>query len=134
MHLNIRYKFEDRRGKPVLLPVYVASYRYAGKTYRVLVNGETGRVEGQAPYSWWKLAALALVVLPLFGLLNLLFFGTPTYVVLAFCLVYGIYQRVQASLHKRKAVASATVSYGNSVSKDSAKPRSWRDRGRPRRN
>lgn len=134
VHLNIRYKFEDRRGKPVLLPVYVASYRYAGKTYRVLVNGETGRVEGQAPYSWWKLAALALVVLPLFGLLNLLFFGTPTYVVLAFCLVYGIYQRVQASLHKRKAVASATVSYGNSVSKDSAKPRSWRDRGRPRRN
>ncbi len=131
VHLNIQYKFEGRRGKPVLLPVYVASYRYAGKTYRVLVNGETGRVEGQAPYSWWKLAALAVVVLPIFGLLNLLFFGTPTYILVALCVALTIYERVRATLHKRKAVASAGVAYGPGANKDSAKPRSWRERRRP---
>lgn len=111
VHLNIQFKFEDRRGKPVLLPVYVASYRYAGRTYRVLVNGETGRVQGQAPYSVWKLAALGAVLIPLFGLLNLLFFGTPLYFLMTLCLACRACQRIHAWLHKRKAVAAGRVAY-----------------------
>ena len=130
VHLDIRYRFEDRRGKPVLLPVYVASYRYAGKTYRVLINGETGRVAGQAPYSWWKLGALAMVGLPLFALLNLLFFGTPLYLMLAFCLVLGIYQRLSAAWHKRKALISARVSYA----KVPPQPKGHRGRGQAGKN
>ena len=42
--------------KHVLLPVWLASYRYANKPYRVAVNGRTGEVSGQRPYSAWKIA------------------------------------------------------------------------------
>lgn len=47
--------------KHVLLPVWLAAYRYRGETYRFVVNGRTGRVQGERPYSAWKIAfALAL--------------------------------------------------------------------------
>ena len=40
--------------KLVLLPVWVASYRYGGKEYPVVVNGQTGTVHGQRPQSGLK--------------------------------------------------------------------------------
>lgn len=43
--------------KHVLLPVWVASYRYRGKVYRVLVNAQTRDVAGDRPWSVAKLAA-----------------------------------------------------------------------------
>ncbi|MFM7655300.1 MAG: hypothetical protein ACKO56_07905, partial [Paracoccaceae bacterium] len=35
-----------------------------GKSYRFVVNGQTGEVQGERPYSWWKIgfAVLAVVV------------------------------------------------------------------------
>ncbi|NVO27176.1 primosomal protein N' (replication factor Y) - superfamily II helicase [Donghicola sp. C2-DW-16] len=42
--------------KHVLLPVWVAAYKYRGKTFRFVVNGRTGRVQGERPYSAWKIA------------------------------------------------------------------------------
>lgn len=41
--------------KHVLLPVWTAAYKYGGKSYRFLVNGQTGEVQGERPYSWWKI-------------------------------------------------------------------------------
>jgi predicted RNA-binding Zn-ribbon protein involved in translation (DUF1610 family) len=38
----------------VLLPVYIAAYKYEGKVYQVIVNGQTGAVAGQKPVAWWK--------------------------------------------------------------------------------
>ena len=38
--------------KLILLPVWVARYRHQGKTYRVLINGQTGRVRAEAPRNW----------------------------------------------------------------------------------
>jgi hypothetical protein len=50
--------------KLMLLPVWVAVYLHAGKTYNVLVNGRTGEVAGERPYSALKIAlAIALAVL-----------------------------------------------------------------------
>ncbi len=43
--------------KHVLLPVWMAAYKYRGNTYRFVVNGQTGRVQGERPYSAWKIAA-----------------------------------------------------------------------------
>jgi hypothetical protein len=56
---------EDIRFKHLLLPVWIGSYRFGGKAYRMVVNGQTGEVEGDRPYSVWKigLAVLAVVVL-----------------------------------------------------------------------
>ena len=47
--------------KHVLLPVWLAAYKYRGKTYRFVVNGRTGRVQGERPYSAWKIAAAVVV-------------------------------------------------------------------------
>jgi hypothetical protein len=43
----------------------MAAYKYRGKTYRIAVNGRSGQVAGERPYSAWKIAfamiALAIV-------------------------------------------------------------------------
>lgn len=49
--------------KHILLPVWSAAYRYGGKSYRFVVNGQSGRVQGERPYSAWKIAAAILVAL-----------------------------------------------------------------------
>ena len=38
----------------VLFPIWIASFTYRHKIYRVLVNGETGQVAGDKPFSWIK--------------------------------------------------------------------------------
>lgn len=41
--------------KHILLPVWLAAYKYRGCTFRFVVNGRTGRVQGERPYSAWKI-------------------------------------------------------------------------------
>lgn len=48
--------------KHLLLPAWVAVYRYHHKTFQVIVNGRTGKVTGYRPYSWSKIAALVLAI------------------------------------------------------------------------
>lgn len=47
--------------KHVLLPVWMAAYKYRGKTYRFVVNGRTGRVQGERPYSTLKIAIAVIL-------------------------------------------------------------------------
>lgn len=47
--------------KHILLPVWLAAYKFRGKTYRFVVNGRTGRVQGERPWSAIKIA-IAVVV------------------------------------------------------------------------
>lgn len=42
--------------KHVLLPVWLAAYRFRGRTFRFVVNGRTGQVQGERPYSALKIA------------------------------------------------------------------------------
>jgi Zn finger protein HypA/HybF involved in hydrogenase expression len=42
--------------KLMLLPLWIASYIYAGKAYQVLINANTGEVIGDRPYSKIKIA------------------------------------------------------------------------------
>ena len=45
------------------MPVWLAAYKYRGKTYRFVVNGRTGKVQGERPWSAIKIAiAVAIVV------------------------------------------------------------------------
>ncbi|MCR9146637.1 MAG: primosomal protein N' (replication factor Y) - superfamily II helicase [Rhodobacteraceae bacterium] len=58
--------------KHVLLPVWMAAYKYRGKTYRCVVNGRSGRVQGERPYSAIKIAfavVLGLIVAAAMGYL-----------------------------------------------------------------
>jgi DNA-directed RNA polymerase subunit RPC12/RpoP len=48
--------------KHILLPVWLGSYRYQNKSYRVLINARTGRATGTRPYSWVKIVAFIVAI------------------------------------------------------------------------
>lgn len=56
--------------KHVLLPVWVAAYRYRGKSFRFVVNGQTGRVQGERPWSAIKIALAVVAALIVAGLVG----------------------------------------------------------------
>jgi predicted RNA-binding Zn-ribbon protein involved in translation (DUF1610 family) len=62
-NLRVQTQFEDITFKHTLLPVWIASYRYNQKVYNFMVNGQTGKVQGEAPISWWKVLLTILIVL-----------------------------------------------------------------------
>ena len=47
--------------KQILVPVWNLTYGYRRKTYRLLINGYTGKVDGSYPKSGWKIFFLALL-------------------------------------------------------------------------
>ena len=55
--------YTDIKFKHVLLPVWLSTYQFGGKTWRFLVNGQTGEVQGERPWSAWKIAFAILAVL-----------------------------------------------------------------------
>ena len=61
VHVNVR--LDGLSSVPVLLPIWVMAYRYEDKVYRFLMNGQSGRFTGQAPFSWAKLIQILIVVL-----------------------------------------------------------------------
>ena len=58
--------------KHLLLPVYAGAYRLNQKVFQVVVNGRTGEVQGDRPYSFWKIASFVLFLL--LSLLIILYF------------------------------------------------------------
>ena len=53
--------------KHILLPIWIAAYKFNGKSYRFLVNGQTGEVQGERPWSVWKILLACLVVAAIVG-------------------------------------------------------------------
>ena len=62
--------------KHILLPVWMAAYRYNDKSYRFVVNGQTGEVQGERPYSVLKIALTVLFVATL--ILTAIYLNDPT--------------------------------------------------------
>ena len=63
---SVNTDFAAETFKQVLLPIWLAAYKYDGKSYRFVVNGQSGRVHGDRPYSAWKIALaviLGLIIL-----------------------------------------------------------------------
>jgi len=59
---SVNTDHQNERFKHLLLPIWMAAYKYQGKTYRFVVNGQTGKVQGERPWSIWKIAGVVLVV------------------------------------------------------------------------
>lgn len=57
---HMQTAFRDVTFKHVLLPVWLAAYRYRGRPYRVVINARTGKVTGERPWSRWKVALAAV--------------------------------------------------------------------------
>ena len=52
---QIRTEVADVTFKHVMLPVWTAAYRFRGQSFRFVVNGRSGRVQGERPWSPWKI-------------------------------------------------------------------------------
>jgi hypothetical protein len=66
--------FSDEAWRYILLPVYIAAYKYENKVFQVMVNGQTAVIAGQKPVAWWKIwLAIGLIMAPslLSGLIGL---------------------------------------------------------------
>ena len=67
---NISTHYSGITFKHVLLPVYAGAYRLNQKVYQVVINGRTGEVQGDRPYSILKIGCLIAFILFI-----ILFFG-----------------------------------------------------------
>jgi hypothetical protein len=63
---SVDTRFSHLTFKHVLMPVWISAYRYRNKTYRFLVNGQTGETTGESPLSWIKVTLLVILGLILF--------------------------------------------------------------------
>jgi hypothetical protein len=61
--VNKSTSYGDIKFKHILLPLWISAYKYKDKTYRFLINGQTGRVSGEYPKSPLKIAMVALGVI-----------------------------------------------------------------------
>ncbi|NPD13656.1 primosomal protein N' (replication factor Y) - superfamily II helicase [Xinfangfangia sp. D13-10-4-6] len=65
---SIDTRYRDETFRHILLPIWMAAYKYNGKSYQFLVNGQTGEVQGERPWSVWKIAFAALAAAALAAL------------------------------------------------------------------
>jgi predicted RNA-binding Zn-ribbon protein involved in translation (DUF1610 family) len=56
--LAVKSQYDHITFKHLLLPVWLSAYGYRGKVYRITINARTGEVQGERPYSAWKIALL----------------------------------------------------------------------------
>ncbi len=65
--------YSDVTFKHILLPLWISSYKFGDKVYRFLVNGQTGEVQGERPYSALKITLAILAVIAVIIILVVLF-------------------------------------------------------------
>jgi len=66
-NLSVSTQLSALTYKHVLLPVWVASYRYNNKTFQFMINGQNGKVQGEKPISWIKVAIAVVIAIILIG-------------------------------------------------------------------
>jgi predicted RNA-binding Zn-ribbon protein involved in translation (DUF1610 family) len=62
-NLQVNSSFSDQTFKHVLLPVWLLSYDYGRRSFQVVVNGVTGAIAGERPWSWFKILLTIVAVL-----------------------------------------------------------------------
>lgn len=65
--LSVNTNFSRATSDLILLPIYLATYRYREKQFRFLINGQTGAIHGDKPLSKIKIALFVLFILALIG-------------------------------------------------------------------
>ncbi|MEZ4847602.1 MAG: hypothetical protein R3B93_03010 [Bacteroidia bacterium] len=66
-NLHVQTRKEGLTFKHLLLPVWLAGYRYKEKIFQFIVNGQTGKVAGKKPVSPWKVAIAVILGLIVIG-------------------------------------------------------------------
>lgn len=65
---TVNSTFDEVTFKHILLPIWISAYKYKDKTYRFLINGRTGEIQGERPYSWIKITLAILATLMLIAI------------------------------------------------------------------
>ena len=58
---SVNSRYDAVTYKHLLLPVWLLAYKYHNKTYQVFINAATGEVQGERPYSIWKILLTILL-------------------------------------------------------------------------
>lgn len=62
-NLQVASTYQGRTFKHLLVPVWLVTYTYGAKSYQVVVNGYTGKMAGEHPLSWVKIALAVIAAL-----------------------------------------------------------------------
>ena len=81
---SLQTRYQNTTWKNALFPVWMTHFEYKGKKYYYAINGQTGRITGERPYSYTKIIALIgmilslLIVAAYFSDLGEQWLGTPS--------------------------------------------------------
>ncbi len=67
--ISMKVQYNNITFKHILLPIWISAYRYKNKVYRFMINGQTGEVQGERPYSWIKIGLTLLLFLIIIGII-----------------------------------------------------------------
>jgi predicted RNA-binding Zn-ribbon protein involved in translation (DUF1610 family) len=69
--MSVNTDYDNVTYKNVLFPVWTATFKYKEKLYRYAINAQTGKISGEHPYSYVK---IALAVLAAMGVLATVYY------------------------------------------------------------
>lgn len=64
---SVKSRYDAITYKHVMLPVWLMAYRFREKSYQVFINAATGEVQGERPWSGWKIAFAVLLAAAVIG-------------------------------------------------------------------
>lgn len=70
---NVSTHYSGITFKHLLLPVYAGAYRFNQKLYQIVVNGRSGEIQGDRPYSVWKIVLFVAAILFVLLIIALVF-------------------------------------------------------------
>jgi len=59
--LRVQTSLAEQTFKHLLCPLWVGSFIYKGKVFPFVINGQTGKVYGEKPWSWVKILFASVV-------------------------------------------------------------------------
>ncbi len=72
--LSVQTRLSEQTFKHLLCPLWIGSFKYKGKIYPFVINGQTGKLYGDKPWSWVKIAfasaAAGVILLIVFWLMS----------------------------------------------------------------
>lgn len=71
-NINFSTAYDKVTFKYVLAPIWLANYKFNGKVFNLAVNGQTGKISGEAPVSPWKVAIFVAILIAIFILIAVL--------------------------------------------------------------
>jgi hypothetical protein len=68
-NLQVDSTYRNQTFKHILVPIWLLTYTYGASNYQVVVNGVTGRMSGNRPWSWVKVTLLLLLAAVIVGVI-----------------------------------------------------------------